>query len=52
MFLSKYHEKILSKQEEGINLVPYSFEYWKEMLFAKCVRLFDWHNLPNNIPQK
>ena len=52
MFLTKYQEKLILKNEESINQVPYSFEYWKDMLFAKCVKLFEWKGLPEGIPQK
>ena len=39
-------------EEKNILLIDRSYMYWKSVLFEKCVRMFVWNNLPNNIPQR
>lgn len=48
MFLSQYD--VGKKEEEKILKIEWSYKYWKETLFEKCVRIFEWENLP--FPQK
>ena len=48
MFLSKY--KLNKKVETDILKLDYSFKYWSDMLFEKCMRMFTWTGLP--FPQK
>ena len=48
MFLSKY--KLNKKVEKDILKLDYSFNYWSDMLFEKCMRIFTWTGLP--FPQK
>lgn len=49
MFLGLYNKKKLEKQMMELDA---SIDYWIEMLFEKCVRMFTWHGLPESIPQK
>lgn len=49
MYLSDY-SKLIKKEEIDITKLEYSFRYWREMLFEKCVRMFEWKGLP--FPQK
>lgn len=49
MFLSDY-SKSVQKEELEITKLDCSFQYWREMLFEKCVRMFVWKGLP--FPQK
>ena len=48
MFLSKY--KLNKKVEKDILKLEHSFNYWSDMLFEKCMRIFTWTELP--FPQK
>lgn len=52
MFLDTYIEKFGSPQkaEEQVLELPASFAYWKNTLFEKCIRIFEWTGLP--FPQK
>lgn len=50
MYLADYDAKSVRKTEKEIGMIDYSFAYWKEMLFEKCVRIFKWKGLP--FPQK
>ena len=52
MYLDVYMDKFSSpkKMEEEVLELPYSFEYWKNVLFEKCIRIFEWTGLP--FPQK
>lgn len=49
MYLSDY-SKLAKKEEVEITKIEKSFAYWREMLFEKCVRMFEWKGLP--FPQK
>lgn len=49
MYLSDY-SKLAKKEEVEITKIEKSFSYWREMLFEKCVRMFEWKGLP--FPQK
>ena len=48
MYLSHYG--LGKKAEKDILKLDYSFRYWREMLFEKCMRIFTWSGLP--FPQK
>ena len=48
MFLTHY--KLNKKVEKDILKLDYSFNYWSDMLFEKCMRIFTWTELP--FPQK
>ena len=48
MYLSKYG--LNKKVEKDILKLDYSFNYWSDMLFEKCMRIFTWTGLP--FPQK
>ena len=48
MFLDKNNK--LKKYDKKILNVDNSFLFWKETLFEKCVRIFEWNGLP--FPQK
>ena len=48
MYLSHYG--IGKKAEKDILKLDYSFKYWNDMLFEKCMRIFTWTGLP--FPQK
>lgn len=50
MFLSHYGITQKRKTEKEILKLDYSFRYWTDMLFEKCIRIFNWNNLP--FPQK
>ena len=49
MFISNYNKKQLEKKMMELDA---SIDYWIEMLFEKCVRIFTWNGLPAAIPQK
>jgi hypothetical protein len=49
MFLGNYNKKQLEKKLMELDA---SIDYWIEMLFEKCVRMFTWKGLPESIPQK
>lgn len=49
MFLGNYNKKQLEKKMMELDA---SVDYWIEMLFEKCVRIFIWDGLPADIPQK
>ena len=44
--------KQAQNEESTIMLIEQSYTYWKSALFEKCVRMFTWNGLPNNIPQR
>lgn len=44
--------KQAQNEESTIMLIEQSYNYWKSALFEKCVRMFTWNGLPNNIPQR
>ena len=48
MFLDTFADKFCSpkKLEEEVLQLPLSFEYWKNVLFEKCIRIFEWTGLP------
>ena len=48
MFLDEFADKFASpkKLEEEVLQLPLSFEYWKNVLFEKCIRIFEWTGLP------
>ena len=48
MYLTKYG--LSKKTEKDILKLDYSFKYWSDMLFEKCMRIFSWTGLP--FPQK
>ena len=48
MYLSNYG--LGKKAEKDILKLDYSFKYWSDMLFEKCMRIFTWAGLP--FPQK
>lgn len=48
MYLNNYNKKI----EKNALTIEESFNYWVEMLFEKCIRIFKWRGLPDNMPQK
>ena len=48
MYLSKYG--LSKKAEKDILKLDYSFNFWSDMLFEKCMRIFTWSGLP--FPQK
>ena len=48
MYLSNYG--LGKKAEKDILKLDYSFKYWSDMLFEKCMRIFTWTGLP--FPQK
>ena len=48
MYLIKYG--LSKKTEKDILKLDYSFKYWSDMLFEKCMRIFSWTGLP--FPQK
>lgn len=48
MYLTKYG--LSKKTEKDILKLDYSFKYWSDMLFEKCMRIFTWSGLP--FPQK
>ena len=48
MYLTKYG--LSKKTEKDILKLDYSFKYWCDMLFEKCMRIFTWTGLP--FPQK
>ena len=48
MYLSHYG--LGKKAEKDILKLDYSFKYWSDMLFEKCMRIFTWTGLP--FPQK
>ena len=48
MYLTKYG--LSKKTEKDILKLDYSFKYWSDMLFEKCMRIFTWTGLP--FPQK
>lgn len=48
MYLTKYG--LGKKAEKDILKLDYSFKYWSDMLFEKCMRIFTWTGLP--FPQK
>lgn len=48
MYLTTYNKKI----EKNALTIGESYNYWVEMLFEKCVRIFKWSGLPDNMPQK
>lgn len=52
MFLDTFIEKFGSPQklEEEVLQLPMSYAYWKNVLFEKCIRIFEWTGLP--FPQK
>lgn len=49
MYLDNY---IKPSTKTDTLLLDASYNYFLDMLFEKACRLFKWHNLPNNIPQK
>ena len=49
MFIGTYNKKQLEKKMMELDA---SIDYWIEMLFEKCVRIFKWDGLPAAIPQK
>ena len=48
MYLTKYG--LSKKTEKDILKLDYSFKYWSDMLFEKCMRIFTWAGL--TFPQK
>ena len=48
MYLSHYG--LGKKAEKDMLKLDYSFKYWSDMLFEKCMRIFTWSGLP--FPQK
>lgn len=48
MYLSHYG--LGKKAEKDILKLDYSFKYWSDMLFEKCMRIFTWTGIP--FPQK
>ena len=48
MYLTKYG--LSKKTEKDILKLDYSFNYWCDMLFEKCMRIFTWTGL--SFPQK
>lgn len=48
MYLTKYG--LTKKVEKDILKLDYSFKYWSDMLFEKCMRIFTWTGL--TFPQK
>lgn len=48
MYLTKYG--LGKKAEKDILKLDYSFKYWSDILFEKCMRIFTWRGLP--FPQK
>lgn len=50
MYLTKYNDKLIRKEEKEQLTTINSYNYWCNMLFEKSVRIFEWHNLP--FPQK
>ena len=44
MFLDKNNK--LKKYDKQILNVDKSFLFWKETLFEKCVKIFEWKGLP------
>ena len=50
MFLSHYGISQNRKEEKEIVKIDYSYKYWCDMLFEKCIRIFNWSGL--TFPQK
>lgn len=50
MYLKEYG--LSRKKENEILKIDKSYQYWIDTLFEKCVKIFRWNGLPNNIPQK
>ena len=51
MYISKHNvAKELLKEEKVVVSTANSYAYWLEMLFEKCVRIFEWKGLP--FPQR
>ena len=50
MFLSHYGISQKRKEEKEILKIDYSYKYWCDMLFEKCIRIFNWNGL--TFPQK
>ena len=51
MFVELYQfNKSLKKEEKQVVNTVNSFAYWLDILFEKCMRIFEWNNLP--FPQK
>lgn len=50
MFIENYYSN--KKIEKEVLELKRSVDYWLETLFEKCVRMFEWHGLPDTIPQK
>ena len=50
MFLSHYGISQKRKEEKEILKIDYSYRYWCDMLFEKCIRIFNWSGL--TFPQK
>ena len=44
-FIESYMKQ-KDKEEKNIVRVSYLFDYWRNKLFEKCIRIFEWNGLP------
>ena len=51
MFLRAYKTNLAEIEKSTFSL-SYVYDMWRNYLFERCIRLFEWKGLPENIPQK
>ena len=52
IFIDIFRNNIAKKEEYEITNLDNSYRYWTNMLLEKCMRIFNWENLPKKIPSK